>query len=374
MEFLPILLRGKNMSPLLSICIPTRNRPAALQKTVNAVQDQIVAASALDMVEILISDNTDRDEMKIDASTFKDRNIRYTSNAGNIGYARNINKLIMEARGEYVWLLADDDIILESAVKSIVDCLKNQQKNKINYLTFYSGAGWNGTRDSNLYFKNCTKHYFISGREFLEKYWLSVIFVSVNIFHRERMIAHAEEKGIFENVNDVYQNFLLCINLIDTAGYVQVIPKTLLFGNYSTKLYTPYNSVSVPVLEYVKLLLQLRDLGIDKSIWQNIKKDVDASIISNGLRFVVRKIETDDDFDYSGEYAKVIKNGELPMMSRAKAGFIWLLFKYPRRISELIVRAMYMIRGKNHMYEIMRKENIDWYKEVQKDKIKISYG
>ena len=361
------------MSYSLSICIPTRNRPQELVKTVKTIQGQIIASRALDRVEILISDNTDEDNLKVDPAAWQDTNIRYVSNEGNIGYARNLNKLIRNARGKYVWFLADDDSILESAVESILQCLENQKLKAINYLTFYSGAVWDGVRDENFYFKNCTQHYFAEGRDFLEKYWLNCIFVSVNIFDREKMISHAEKHNIFNNINDVYQNSLLCISFINAYGHVQIIPKTLVFDSYARKLYTPFNSVSIPVLDYVKLLLQLKNLDVDKACLQKIKKDVDASLLSNGVRFVIRKIETGDTFDYAAEYRKVIGNKELYLSSRAKAGFVYLLFKCNTMVSKPIVKALYRIRRKKNLYEHTRQESISWYEDLKKIKVKVSY-
>lgn len=361
------------MPYLLSICIPTRNRPQELAKTVKTIQGQIIASKSLDKVEVLISDNTDEDTLKIDSSIWQDNNIRYVSNEGNIGYARNLNKLIRNAHGKYVWFLADDDIVLDSAVESILQCLENQELNTINYLTFYSGAIWDGARDENFYFKGCTQHYFAEGKDFLEKYWLNVIFVSVNIFDREKMISHAEKHNIFENLNDVYQNSLLCISFINAYGHVQIIPRTLLFDSYDRKLYTPFHSLNVPVLDYVKLLLQLKNLGLDKTCIRKIKKDVDSSILSNGLRFVIRKIETDDEFDYASEYEKLSKKKELYMSSRMKACFIFLLFKCNKMVSRLIVRILYVLRGKANFYEHTRQESISWYEDLKKKKVKVSY-
>ena len=363
------------MPYLLSVCIPTRNRPHALQKTVEEIQKQVVACQALDVVEILISDNTDNNEMKIDGSEFKDsKNVRYMSNNGNIGYARSVNKLILEAHGEYVWLLADDDIILESAVKSIVDCLNNRQEKVINYLTFYSGVIRNGVRDGNFYFKNCSQHYFVDGRAFLEKYWLNIIFISVNIFHKATVISHAEKYALFQNINDVYQHALMCISFIHKFGHVQIMPKTLLVDSHAEKIYTSYNSVKIPVLDYVKLLTQLKNLDIDKRCITEIKKDIDSSILSNGLRFVIRRIETDDEFDYSAEYLKVIKNEKLYFSSRVKAGFIYLLLKFNKILSKPIVKAICILRGRKNLYKNIRQENIDWYENLKKkEKIKVSY-
>ena len=361
------------MTPLLSIGIPTRNRPQALQKTLDTIERQIEAAGVSNKVEIVVSDNTDVDDLRLPASVVNRMSIRYLSNEGNIGYARNVNKLITEACGQYVWLLADDDMVQEGAVQCIVACLE-WQKDPINYLTFYSGAVWGGETDDNFYFKNCTQHYFANGKDFLQKYWRNVIFISVNVFHRGNIVSHAKEHGLFENRNDVYQNSLMGLSLIDRLGHVQVIPKTLVFDSYDKKLYSPFNSVSVPVLEYVKLLTQLRALGVHRACLREIKKDVDASILSNGLRFVIRKMETTDEFDYAAEYRKVIGNKELYASSRAKAVFVYALFKLNPMVVKPLVKFLYAMKGKTNLYEALRKDSIYWYQEMQKKSIKVSYG
>lgn len=340
-----------------------------MRKTVRAIQGQIIAEGALHEAEIIISDNTDIAEKKVDASQFKEKNMRHISNTGNIGFARSVNKLILEAKGEYVWLLSDDDIVLDSAIKSILDYLKNQQDSHINYLTFYSGAGWERKRDYNLYFKNCARHYFVNGSDFLEKYWLNTVFISVNIFHREKMISHAEKNNLFSMFNDTYHHALLIISFIDRFGACQIMPETLLFDSSPPKLYTSYNSVSVPVSDYTKLFTQLKSLGINKKCLAGIEKEINRSILSSGLELAVRKIEIDDEFDYAVAYEKVIKQRELPVSTRAKAGFIWLLFKFPKKISRVAVRALYAAEGKKQRYEAVRRESLQWHEDIQKNKI-----
>lgn len=357
----------------LSICIPTRNRPQDLLKTVKEVQSQISVLGAQHDIEIIVADNTDQQDMFVDADIFIADNVRYVINEGNLGYARNINKLILLADGEYVWLLSDDDMVLPNAVMEIYDVLGAQGDKSINYLTFFSGVKNEKDTDENFYFKECQKFYYEDGNDFLVKYWLSVIFVSVNIFHRQNLISFAKSKGLFENINDVFQNSLMNIGFISQCGGVRIIPKTLLFDSYANKLYTPFHSVNVPILNYVKLLCQLRAQGVPRRLLYIIKKDMDMSILFNGLRFLVRLIETEDDFDYAGHYMRLLAYRYLYFSSKAKAVVIIFLLKCPRMISKFLIKSFLVVVGKAEKYEEFKSEGRKWYGRLQSETTRVSY-
>src|SRR5438128_398989 len=100
----------------LSVCIPTYHRRAQLlrQLALLAETPQELASQ----VEICVSDNsTDaRNHLSVqDLAPFGDT-LRYWVNGENLGYAGNLNRLAHEARGDYIWFLADDDYVYPQAV------------------------------------------------------------------------------------------------------------------------------------------------------------------------------------------------------------------------------------------------------------------
>ncbi len=103
----------ENKQPLLSICIPTRNRWYSLQYTLKSIMEQDDFKSWA--VEIVISDNASTDETEIEVWKLckKYKNIRYFRNKENIWSNPNINRVLSLWEWEYLWLLWSDDLILE---------------------------------------------------------------------------------------------------------------------------------------------------------------------------------------------------------------------------------------------------------------------
>jgi glycosyltransferase involved in cell wall biosynthesis len=119
---------------LLSFCVPTYQRAEYLA----AALDSILAAFALchSKIEIVVGDNASTDStpdlMKqyVSSHSF----IRFIRNPADIGAERNIWNLCQHARGEYIWLLADDDILDLSAS----DIFVALQRSPVFVVTNYS--------------------------------------------------------------------------------------------------------------------------------------------------------------------------------------------------------------------------------------------
>lgn len=327
--------------PLLSICIPTRNRPKELGETLRALLDQLPPAGGAG-VEIIVSDNTDDDALLVPQEIIRHPAVRYIRNQCNLGYARNINNLIRAATGRYLWLVSDDDFVQGNAVTEIISRLQSDQR--VNYLTFFTGAAFAGkVYDHNFYFKDLGQDYFQDGNEFLSKYWQSVIFVSCNIFHRERLIRHAEAHGLFENVNAVYQNSLLGISFISKHGGVGVVRKLLLVDNYGNKVYSRSTALDTPVLQYIKLWAQLAAL-LSPAAVAPLLRDVQSSTLRHGLRFAIHRAEGFTGFDYREEFLRIYENRALPFGLRARARCVAFLLGVNRTLAGAMIKLISFLR------------------------------
>lgn len=109
--------------PLLSICIPTYNRCQLLDELLDMILPQ--AERFLD-VEVCVSDNHSSDDTTAHLQARQSSILRYWTNEINIGGDRNFLKCIAEARGEYVWLVGDDDIIPAGAIASVLQVIRSQ--------------------------------------------------------------------------------------------------------------------------------------------------------------------------------------------------------------------------------------------------------
>lgn len=102
------------MKKILTIGIPTYNGAPHIRETLDSIlsQDPNILDSK---VEILISDNASTDETELIVREYSSKHpnlIRYSKNEINIGFDRNLDMLFKKANGAYVWLMGDDDALL----------------------------------------------------------------------------------------------------------------------------------------------------------------------------------------------------------------------------------------------------------------------
>lgn len=106
--------------PLLTIAVPTYNRGGCLRELLSGLADQLMNEPR---VELIISDNASPDETPAIVQDFVTRglNLRYIRNAQNIGPDANFLQCFEQARGKYVWLFSDDDLIVPGGILKVVE-------------------------------------------------------------------------------------------------------------------------------------------------------------------------------------------------------------------------------------------------------------
>ena len=104
----------------LSICISTLNRAAFIGSTLASIIAQATADLEIVVVDGASTDNTEQVVME-HARRF-DR-LRYVRQDTNNGVDRDFDRAVELARGEYCWLLADDDLLKPGAVTAVLKTL-----------------------------------------------------------------------------------------------------------------------------------------------------------------------------------------------------------------------------------------------------------
>lgn len=106
---------------LITFAIPTYNGSKYLPQAIDSVLKDVHESGLAD-VEVLISDNCSTDSTAVIAADFQAKYpgvVSYYRNDQNIGYDRNLDLAIRRAKGEYVWLLGDDDYLAPGGVAVI---------------------------------------------------------------------------------------------------------------------------------------------------------------------------------------------------------------------------------------------------------------
>jgi len=121
--------------PLLSICISTYNRAVWLDLSLQNLSRLIPLA--LDEVEIVVCDNTSTDITPEVVKPYMGRSdFRYYRNPRNVGMLGNLRVTAHHARGRYVWILGDDDLIKPGGIERILKVLREQPKLALIYLNY----------------------------------------------------------------------------------------------------------------------------------------------------------------------------------------------------------------------------------------------
>lgn len=115
------------MSVKLSILIPTYNRAAYVVRCIESV----LVTRRTD-IEILVSNNCSTDDTHSILSNFSDSRLKIFHNDNNVGEVRNVLSLLNLARGEYCFILTDDDYLLPGAIDLLLFYL---QHNNVSFCT-----------------------------------------------------------------------------------------------------------------------------------------------------------------------------------------------------------------------------------------------
>jgi glycosyltransferase involved in cell wall biosynthesis len=112
-------------TPLVSICVPTRNRATSLSESLASICEQTYSR-----LDILISDNASDDETEAVGRRLMsaDSRVRYVRHPTNIGLHGNHNFCMDEARGEFLCIFHDHDRRDRSIVSEYVTFLQEHPR------------------------------------------------------------------------------------------------------------------------------------------------------------------------------------------------------------------------------------------------------
>jgi abequosyltransferase len=125
---------------LLSLCIPTYNRAKFLEESLQAIIRSIPAEFE-DKIEIVVSNNASIDDTEVLLGRFQEQyaNLDWVivQQKPNIGPS-NVTKVIEYASGEFIWIIADDDIVTPTSIPLILQKIQEFDKAG-SFLINYAG-------------------------------------------------------------------------------------------------------------------------------------------------------------------------------------------------------------------------------------------
>jgi glycosyltransferase involved in cell wall biosynthesis len=121
-------------APLLSLCISTYNRADWLDVSLRSALKRTEAFA--DVVEVLVVDNASTDHTSEVAQRYAGPHLRYERNRVNVGMLGNLKVTADLAKGEYIWIIGDDDIVMPAAVERILWAIATLHEIPLIYLNY----------------------------------------------------------------------------------------------------------------------------------------------------------------------------------------------------------------------------------------------
>lgn len=110
---------------ILTISIPTYNRPELLHKCLVEIFNQIQDKPN---VSVYVADDSDGNENKVWVEKAKQHypqaTIEYVINKKNLGIDENIKNCIRSPQAEYIWLLGEDDLLTPNAINTVLESIE----------------------------------------------------------------------------------------------------------------------------------------------------------------------------------------------------------------------------------------------------------
>ncbi len=128
-------------APLLTIAIPTYNRADYLDLNLRCLRNEIdrLPENSRQLIEVYVANNASTDSTADVIARHQNMPVHrfnVVNRTANIGGNANIEQCYRCANTPYVWILGDDDVILNDGLKLVLDCLAEQNPDMI-YLGSY---------------------------------------------------------------------------------------------------------------------------------------------------------------------------------------------------------------------------------------------
>lgn len=157
----------------LTIAIPTYNRAPNVLCTL----EQLFSQPGIDRCEIVVVDNASEQPVEAYIASSAPHiagKVRFHRNVGNLGLSGNILRCFELGSTEWLWILADDDVIQPSAVEAILGRLENASS--LDFILFGQGPGQSGGTEA------------ASSEEFAFQLdtWSRITFISAGLYRTSR--------------------------------------------------------------------------------------------------------------------------------------------------------------------------------------------
>jgi glycosyltransferase involved in cell wall biosynthesis len=178
----------------LSVCIPAYNRAARLP----ALLDSVFAQDYDDYEVVICEDRSpEREAIAAVAAAYSARHpgrVRYFENAENLGYDANFRELIRRARGEYCFIMGNDDVVAPGALATVADALARYPDVGVVLRTvaYFRGDAPDDPLPLARYFPE--ERLFAPGHDTVVTFFRRLVSMSGIVLHRAEALRHETDR------------------------------------------------------------------------------------------------------------------------------------------------------------------------------------
>lgn len=257
------------MSCLLSICIPSYNRPQELIRLLKSLD-----ISETRRIEVVICEDKSpkRKEIREQVNDFVNSSeyvVRYIENKENFGFDGNLRQCIENAAGEWIMYMGDDDLFVPHIMNEYIHYLDSLDKEIGYVLRAYQNIHSDGKIEKFDYFgKNM---FFEAGFDTYVKLYRKSVFISGFCFRREYTLESLTNRFDGSLLYQLYIEAEVCMNYAATY-FCKPITQAFIdegipyFGNSEKEkdLYTPGTITLDNSINFVKNFFEITNFIDEK--------------------------------------------------------------------------------------------------------------
>ncbi len=324
---------------ILSILIPTYNRRRYLCSNLSAIFSQLKDNDK--KIEVIVSDNCSPDGTDEAVKPYLEKdNFKYYRQKENVGAIRNILGIVNYAKGDFCWIVGDDDFLLNGAIEKVLDLIINHpdvdyiyakvrgldfaeyQKGELQYLSSYRALS--NQLKSKIEFEEIQPWETLIGPDY------SIIFLGelmASVFRKEVWLQYRlEPEGEF-------------LSSLETSYPHSVVLANTFFGKKSIYIRTPlilaldgvrewWDQLGYILIVHIKSLLDLyKEKGLKKNVLQKCYRSYIMMTLPYIFKFLVYPHARQRELIPFRQYFKFLSNNFF-LFCRALSSYMVNFVKY----------------------------------------------
>ena len=336
-----------NKTMLLTIAIPTHNGAMYIQETISSVWNQL--SDNLD-VEILVLDNASSDQTSEILSEMVNSGVRLTAlrNGAVLGPNENFRLAVEMSKGEYVWLLADDDVIIPGGVELMLNTIVETRPNSV--VAEFTSVDENlralspGEEEhSHPTEEQTPTHEFLYGEDAFRKIGFQLIgLLSANCFRRDLFLKESRDLEIPDGFDFMY----VIPSVMLGGGNVRINKRIVLFRQYRKRWETSQDladSLRIDFLVIPVILRKMKKRGYSKSFIANLVLNRSLTLLWHLSKAKAKGFRPNGQFVF--RFVKVNKCNpilmiQLPLFFLSASQLSWVEAFYESKFAELLRRKI----------------------------------